>query len=87
MADWTKYADARLDYTFDWSAWLGSDTISSATVTADVGLTVESTTNDNTTVTAWISGGTVGQVYKIACKVTTAAGRVDERTATLLVTQ
>ena len=32
--NFTKDPDAVLDYEFDWSAWLGTDTIATHTVTA-----------------------------------------------------
>jgi hypothetical protein len=70
-----------LDYIFDWKAWLGSDTIASATVTADTGLTVVSTTYSTTSVTTWISGGTVDTDYVVTCTIVTAT-----RTATCKIT-
>ncbi len=87
MADWIKDANARMDYVFDWSAWLAGDTITGTpVVTVDPGLNLDLQTNDTTTVTVWLSGGTVGQVYKVSCRITTAAGRTDERTALIQVT-
>ncbi len=89
MADsYIKDPDAVLDYQWDWTAWLpDDDTIASATVTADTGLTVDSSTDTATTVTAWLSGGTAGQSYGVTCHVVTADGREDDRTITILVRQ
>ena len=77
--------DAVLDYEWDWSAWLGTDTIASHTVTAATGLTVDSSTATSTAVTAWLSGGSVGASYAVTCHVVTAAGREDDRTVTITV--
>lgn len=89
MADsYIKDPDAVLDYQWDWSSWLPTgDTIASATVTAETGLTVDSYSNTATAVTAWLSGGMVGESYSVTCRVVTADGRTDDRTITLLVTQ
>jgi hypothetical protein len=83
--NFTKDPDAVLDYEFDWSAWLGTDTIATHTVTAAAGLTVDSTEATTTTVTAWLSGGSVGASYAVACHIVTAAGREDDRTVTITV--
>ena len=80
-----KDPNAVLDYEWDWSAWLGTDTIASHTVTAATGLTVDSSTATSTAVTAWLSGGSVGQSYAVTCHVVTAAGREDDRTVTVTV--
>lgn len=89
MPDWydgityNKDPDDTLDFPFDWSLWLtesGGDTIGSVTVTVSSGLTMGSVTFTTTAVIAWVSGGTAGEVYTISCKVTTAGGRIKERT-------
>ena len=80
-----KDPDAVLDYEWDWSAWLGVDTIASHTVTAATGLTVDTSEATTTAVTAWLSGGSVGASYAVTCHVVTAAGREDDRTATITV--
>lgn len=77
--------NAVLDYTVDWSDWLGTDTIASVTWTVPTGVTKASQTNTTTAATAWISGGTAGSDYSLGCKVTTAGGRTDERTVVLQV--
>ena len=75
-----KDSDARLDYLIDWAAWLGMDTIASAPVwTVDAGLTLSAQSNTTTTATIWLMAGVVGQTYTVACRITTAGGRVDER--------
>ena len=87
-----KDPDAKLDYKFDWKAstngsgdtdWLDTDeTISTKTVTVDSGITKESDAlaDTNTSVVVWLSGGTAGVDYEVACKIITSASRTDERT-------
>ena len=76
-----KDPSAVLDYLFDWSGWLASgETIDTHTITVDTGLTKDSSTESGGKVTVWLSGGTAGINYKVACKITTSAGRTDERT-------
>ena len=82
-----KDPSAVLDYVFDWTEWLASgETIATHTITADTGITVDSSTEDDGKVTVWLSGGTAGINYKVACKITTSAGRTDERTIWIKVT-
>ena len=84
-----KDPSAVLDYAFDWTGWLAAgETIAVdsetgeklITITADTGITVDSSTELDGKVTVWLSGGTAGINYKVACKITTSAGRTDERT-------
>ena len=79
MISFVKDPSALLDYEFNWSSWLGSDTIISYTVTASSGLTVVSSSASSTAVTVWLSGGTEGTAYLVTCQITTAGGRIDER--------
>lgn len=78
---------AVLDYTWDWSEWLGEiDTITVHQVTADTGITVDSDTHTATTVTAWLSGGgVVGTHHDVVCQVMTADNRIDERTIRITI--
>ena len=81
----TKDPNAVLDYTLDWSEWLepASDTIASVAV-AVTGVTLDHTTNNGTSVTIWISGGTVGTRGEARVRITTvstdARPRTDDRT-------
>lgn len=82
-----------LDYKFDFAGlanaatdaydnWLQTgETISTATLTVATGLTKDSDsiTDTNTSVTVWLSGGTDGTDYTVACKVVTSAPRTLER--------
>jgi hypothetical protein len=86
--DFTKDPDAVLDWKFDWSDWLADgETLASHSVTAAEGLTVDSSslTDTNTSVTAWLSGGTAGKRYAVTCRVVTSASRTDDRTITVYV--
>ena len=92
-----KDPDATLDYKFDWKAltngsgdsdWLDTgETISSKTVTVDDGITKESDAlaDTNTSVVVWLSGGTAGVDYEVACKIVTSDNRTDERTMKIQV--
>ena len=83
-----KDPSAVLDYAFDWTGWLATgETITDYTITADTGITVDSSTEDDGKVTVWLSGGTAGINYKVACKITTSAGRTDERTIWIKVVE
>ncbi len=80
-----KDPNAVLDYTFDWSAWLGADTIASSSMIVDTGITNSSDSNDTDSATIWLSGGTAGTEYKITNRITTAAGRTADRTILITV--
>ena len=82
-----KDPSAVLDYVFDGTGWLASgETIDTHTITVDTGLTKDSSTESGGKVTVWLSGGTAGENYKVACLITTSAGRTDERTIWIKVT-
>jgi hypothetical protein len=75
-----------LDYTVDWSDWLDTDTITGTpTWTVTTGVTKASQSNTTTTTTAWLSGGTAGSDYTVACKIVTTGGRTVERSFTVQV--
>lgn len=80
MTVFYKDPDASLDYRVDWEDWLNSDTISSVAWTVGSGLTQGTTTNTTLVATIWLSGGTAGTDYEVTCRITTASGRVNDRT-------
>jgi hypothetical protein len=77
-----KDPSAVLDYPFNWADWLGpAETVSTATFTISPGgLTKDSQDDDLTSPTIWLSAGTLGVTYEVACRITTNQGRTDERT-------
>ena len=88
MRTWDKDPQAVLDWAFDWSNWLAtSEQISGTpTITVESGLTKDSQSNTTNKVTVWLSGGTLGEVYRVSCRITTNQGRTDERTIGIRVT-
>ena len=64
---------------FKFPKLLGTDTIASQSVIVPTGLTLASPAPSilagNQTVRAWFSGGTLGAVYPVTCRIVTAAGR------------
>lgn len=87
MASWPdKDPNEKLDYTLNWTAALiDSDTIQESLWTVPSGLVSSSESHDDTKCVIWLSGGTEGEKYTISNKITTAAGRIMERSATLKV--
>ena len=95
--EFLKDPDAVLDFVYDWAPytnsskltdWLAaSETIVSTVITPETGITEDSNsiTDSGTTVTAWLSGGTDGSDYNVACAIVTSDGREDERTITVVV--
>jgi hypothetical protein len=85
MSRFTKDPEATLDYVVDWSAWLDGDTIATSTWDAGAGITVESESDNETTATVWLSGGTAGTDYAVTNTIVTDGGRTDERTIRIAV--
>lgn len=85
---WTKDPQAVLDYSWDWQHWLDEgESIATATVTAPAGITRDSETFNDTSVTVWLSGGTANEVYAVTCQITTDSvpARTDERSIIIRV--
>jgi hypothetical protein len=87
MERYTKDDDAVLDYGFDWSEWLGTDTIVSSVWTVPTGISQEAESETTTTTTVWLSGGTIGNTYTITNRIVTTAGRTDERSLRVYVAE
>lgn len=98
---WTaKDPDEQLDYSIDWSRYLGSATISSVVwkieetdgtlntwVDAEVvnGLQRVSASNNDTVATIELSLGDANTTYKIYCQITTSTGVTTQRKILLKV--
>lgn len=81
MANYSKDPDAVLDYHLDWARWLDGDSLVSSTWTAEpAGITIDSHGLEGDLATVWLTGGTVGQAYRVTNHIVTAQGRADDRT-------
>ncbi len=88
MSVLVKDPDAVLDYTLDWSAdYLASgETISTSSwAVTPTGLTIDSDSNDTTTTTVFVSGGTRGKIYRLTNTITTSESRTEQRSLTIRV--
>ena len=88
----TKDPNADLDYTFDWTAWLQTDSIVTSTwsVPTDSGLVSHDPSVDATgrKTTTWLSGGIVKSgVYIVTNHITTAADREEDRSIWVTVAE
>lgn len=80
--------NAVLDYSRDWTDWLGAtDTIATASWTKSGSIVIGTSQVDPTgkVATVWISGGTAGEKCSLTCHITTTEGRQDDRTYYLKV--
>ena len=82
-----KDPEAVLDYTLDWTKWLdeAGDIIATSTWIVPTGLTKVTETNTTKLATVWLSGGTAGTNYTVTNRITTVAGRTDDRSITIRV--
>lgn len=84
----TKDPESVLDYLWDFTEWLAaSETISSHVVVCDAGITKDSSSNDDTGVTVWLSGGSPGSTYGVTVQAVTNQGRTVDRTVKFLVNE
>jgi hypothetical protein len=84
-----KDPNAVLDFSIDWAAWLGSDTIDTDPAdcawTVPAGITSTLQTNTTTAATIWLSGGTLGAEYDLVNRIVTAGGRTEDCTITIVM--
>jgi len=82
----TKDPGATLDYAIDWSQWLGDDdSISSASASADDGISVDSDDMAGNHHVIWLSGGQARRIYTVTSRIVTAGGRIDDRSIQVYV--
>jgi hypothetical protein len=81
----SKDPDEIADYQISWAATLGTDTISTSVWIVPAGITAGVTTNTDTTVTIFLSGGVDGVRYDLTNTITTAAGRTYEQLISVYV--
>jgi hypothetical protein len=86
----TKDPDAFYDITINWDDVLPEgDTIASSAWDIDDApdgvLTLSADTFDDTSASVWLTAGTVDQKYRVRNRITTAAGRIFDRTVQVSV--
>lgn len=87
IATQIKDPDATLDYGLDWGPWLKQSDGSVDVITdsewhvhgPDEALTTTAAYRDSAIAGVWVSGGTAGQEYRLTNRITTAGGRIDDR--------
>jgi len=82
-----KDPNAKLDYKISWAQWLPQgDAIAASTwVNVTAGITTSAAAFTDTATSIWIEDGTVDTIYSLTNRVTTDAGRIDDRTFTVLI--
>lgn len=90
MTVYTKDPDAIIDWAIDWGQdyLQEGETIQSSEWLVepqeDGGIAVDSESHTATATVVFLSGGVVGNVYRVTNRVTTSSGRTDDRSLTLL---
>lgn len=90
MKSFIKDPDATLDYSFDWSLWLASDSIIASVWSINQsGLSIipASESFDATSTTLFLTGGADGEKYEVTNTITTNASRTDERSILIRIRQ
>jgi len=87
MFTFKKDPDAKLDFKFDWSAWLtAGESIDNYSLElfsdeeSPVVLKIDSDSNLGDSIIVWLSAGTHGVLYEARCEIETNQNRTDERT-------
>ena len=83
-----KDPDSNVDYGCDWSNWLsGAETITTSVWVVPAGLTGGTEANTTAATSIFLTGGTIGTTYTLTNRVTTSAGRTDDRSMLIAVVQ
>ena len=83
-----KDPDSVIDYGVDWSAWLASgETILTSSWIVPAGLTLDSESNTTTATAVFLSAGIEGESYTLTNRITTSAGRTEDRSMIILCAQ
>lgn len=79
---------AKKSYGFDWTAWVGGDTIATSSWDVPAGLTEEFNNNSDTHTNIMLSGGVQGEIYLLTNTITTAtSGEIEPRSFYLKIEQ
>lgn len=79
MKTFTKDPQGVLDYVWDWSPWLGTDTITEYSFIIPTDFTKVDDSESDGKVTLWLSGGVAKKTYVITCHIKTQGTREEDR--------
>jgi hypothetical protein len=79
MATFIKDPSDVLDYDWDFTEWLGTDTIALYSFSVPPGLINQSDSRSGGVTKVFLAGGSTGQTYTVSCQITTLTGRTLER--------
>lgn len=87
MKNFVKDPDSTLDFVWDFKDWLstGDSIVSHQFITSSEDIIVEDSNESGGEITAFISGGVLGKVYEITCRVTTSLGKIDDKSANFII--
>jgi|TARA_B110000908_G_C10004532_1_gene335690 hypothetical protein len=80
-----KDTQGQMTYTFDWTEWLGADTISTVAYSVaarrndPAAMVIETSGKTDTSTYVELSGGAEGKVYIVTALVNTTNGIIDRR--------
>ena len=80
IAAFLKDPEAYLDYSIDWAEWLEDDVIIGSEWSTKGDLKIERDSYTDTITTVWLTGGPNSSRHDVTNTITTAGGRIDERT-------
>lgn len=86
-----KDPDEVIDYTLDWQDTdfpvleVGETIATSAVSVVSGTVVIDSSTDDGTVVTVWLSGGTEGEKAEILNRITTTGGRTYDQTVSIRI--
>jgi len=84
----TKAPNSKLDYSIDWTDWLGSgDSIATSTWDTPEGITVVEENSDASYATIWLEGGTLGESYEFNNTIISDRGRKESQSLVVVVNE
>ncbi len=92
MAIYLKDPSSSVDYSVDWSEWLSaSEAIVSTTWSIDpagvLAPTLGAETASGTTRSVFVSGGTLGERYRLSCHIQTDGDRTADRSVIIRIAE
>ena len=73
-----------VDYSLDWTTWLATDTISTASwAISPAGPTLSSPSVAVNVATTFVGGVALAGIYRLTCTIVTAMGRTSDRSITI----